>query len=755
MARGLPFLLFGAVTLAIFFPVLFQEKTIYPVDVIKKQRGIAREQPPDWLRPDRPHARVADAVVLLPPLFQVYNEGLKQGELRLWNPTLFCGTPLYADTMVHPFYPPQIVLHALFSPLLAYHMSLMLHLFFAGAAMYALLRQLERSSPASTAGGLAWMLLGYNSLWFSTGILLGAAVFGPLALLALLRSLARKNLSLAALSGAAMGTAFLGSHPQHALLMFLFVGAWAALEGLRSRELRPFAIRGGLLFALFTVGTGLAAILTRLDSIENGYRDPTYDSRTLYEKPWELATHLSGLVVGKVYFPESLWTEYEFTAYVGLAVFSLALLGAVRKWTDPRARFLAIFAGAALLGAFLLPLAGLLSRIPHLNLSPPSRWIFPAGFAIVVLAAEGLDAFLERPGRAPRLVGAFAALFGVACLIEIGPFRFSNGAAAETAIGFALVATAFFSPGRVRFAVGVAAILVELLLPFVRYHNWPARDTVMRDVPEVVRIARDREKEPWRGTGLLGATVTDEAEGYLSEFVDGNNVLAVYGVENSAGFDAIVPGPYARFALTVRGGLNPMGRSITFVDVGSPLLDLTNTRYLFFPPRLRPHPRYRKIHEEAKVALYENPNALPRAWLVGRVIPAVDLLDADRKLRNPSFDPRKEVIVEGRDLPSTGGTGTVTWIERTPDRLVLETRAEGDAMLVLSETHHPGWTAEIDGTPGTVYRANVAFRAVAVPAGTHRVTLRFQPESAARGLSGSAVFAALALLLWALGRRRA
>ncbi len=750
--RFLPFLIFGAVTLAVFFPVLFQGKTLHPVDVIEKQRGLERQRPADWLRPERPHARVADGVVLLPTLFRVYNEGLKQGELRLWNPYLFCGYPLYADTMVHPFYPPHLLLHWIFSPGRAYDLSLLLHLFFAGASMFWLLRGIGRSRPAATAGGLAWMLIGYNSLWFSTGILEGAVVFGPLALLAMARSLARKDPGLAALGGAAMGMAFLGSHPQHALLTFVFVAAWTAFEGFRARD--RFALRGGLLFALFAAGAGLAAILTRLDSIENGYRNPSYDALTLYEEPWTLLTHLAGIVVGKAYFPESLWTEYEFTTYAGLAVFALALTGAVRRWTDPRVRFLAVFGAAALLAAFALPFAALLSRIPVLNLSPPSRWIFPAGFALVVLAAEGLDAFLERTGRAPRLVGAFAALFGVACLIEVGPFRSANGAAAETAIGFALVALAFSSPPRARLAVGLVALLFELLLPFVRYHNWPARDAVLHDVPEIVRFARDREKEPWRGTGLLGATVTDEADAFFSEFIDGNNLLSVYGVENPAGFDAVVPGPYARFALTARGGLNPVGRSVTYIDVGSPLLDMIGTKYLFFPPRLRPHPRFRKIREEAKVALYENPNALPRAWLVGRVVPAADLLDADRKIRDPRFDPRKEVIVEIRDVPPLGDpTGGVTWIERASDRLVLETRSKGAAMLVLSDTHHPDWKAEIDGVGSAVHRANVAFRAVLVPAGTHRVTFRFQPESARDGMIGSAVFAALALLFWARFRR--
>src|SRR5205814_6493311 len=137
----------------------------------------------------------------------IYNEGLKAGELRLWNPTLCCGLPIYSDPMVHPFYPPQLLLHATLPPGAAYEVFLLLHFFFSGASLYWLLRGLGRSDLASTAGGLVWMLLGYNSMWFSTGILAGVSVWGPLALLFILRAFETWDLSRAAIAGTAMGLA--------------------------------------------------------------------------------------------------------------------------------------------------------------------------------------------------------------------------------------------------------------------------------------------------------------------------------------------------------------------------------------------------------------------------------------------------------------------------------------------------------------------------------------------------------------------
>ena len=62
----------------------------------------------------------------------------------------------------------------------------------------------------------------------------------------------------------------------------------------------------------------------------------------------------------------------------------------------------------------------------------------------------------------------------------------------------------------------------------------------------------------------------------------------------------------------------------------------------------------------------------------------------------------------------------------------------------------------MDGEPVTILRANYAFRAVPVPAGSHRVTMTFRPGSWYAGLGISALTVAILLILcvWAMLRRR-
>lgn len=86
--------------------------------------------------------------------------------------------------------------------------------------------------------------------------------------------------------------------------------------------------------------------------------------------------------------------------------------------------------------------------------------------------------------------------------------------------------------------------------------------------------------------------------------------------------------------------------------------------------------------------------------------------------------------------PATG-PDEVRWVERLPDRLVLDVAAAAPGLLVLSEVYHPYWRATVDGDSAPVLQVNVALRAVPVAAGRHRVTMTFRDPTVSAGLWGS------------------
>jgi hypothetical protein len=729
--RTAPYLLFAGVTLAVFWKFILFGYSIYAISAIETQLGRTPQEPRGWFTSAYRHHRISDNVVLLAGHLRLYNQGLKANELQLWNPTLLCGLPTYADPMVHPFYPPNLLLHRLFPPDVAYEVGLMLHLFFAGVAMYLLLRGAGRSEIAATAGGLIWMLTGYNAMWFSTGILAGAVVFGPLALLAILKGIETKDLRRAGVAALAMGLAILGSHPQHAVLLFLFLLGWIAFASGRD----PFRFRFGGLFALLSIGVGMAEILTRLDTIENGYRDPEFDRLSLYAEPGRLATYAAGLVLGKVYFPGAGW-EAEFAVYTGLAAAGLSVVGALRTWSDLRVRYAAIAAVASIAIAFLQPLAWVFSKIPILNLSPPSRCLFLAGFSVAWLAAQGLDAMAADLRRAPRGIAWFAVVLAATTFALA-----RDGAAVETCIGFALATGAAFAAYRSKpAAVGLAfaAILFELLPPFLQF-NAHSDSSLLAQEPDAVRAMKEINGS-WRGTGVLGTTATtNKTEQWGNDLVTGNNLLALYGIENVGGFEAIIPRHYVAFAQAAGGRISPAGRTVQFTRVDSSLLDFAGLRHVLLPPTLPMPSRYRRVETFGSVALYENRAPLPRVSLIREVRIAKDEAEAEQMIRDPKFDPRRETVVES-DRPLPTGEGDVLWSGSR-----IHVKAAKPATLVVAETDYPGWEATVNGAPAPILRANVAFRAVEVPAGESVVEFRFRPPSARHGFLASIFFLVLSI----------
>jgi len=159
--------------------------------------------------------------------------------------------------------------------------------------------------------------------------------------------------------------------------------------------------------------------------------------------------------------------------------------------------------------------------------------------------------------------------------------------------------------------------------------------------------------------------------------------------------------------------------------------------------------RFEFMETIADSSIYKNLRALPRAWLVPRVISArpAQILEAIRTSVAPdgtAFDPGTMAFVEEPfSLDSAGSTvqSNARVMELSGDKLVVSTEATAPAFLVLSEVYFPGWVAAVDDRNTEVFQTDYALRGVAVPSGKHIVTLRYRPSSFLWGL----VIAAVAL----------
>jgi hypothetical protein len=202
-----------------------------------------------------------------------------------------------------------------------------------------------------------------------------------------------------------------------------------------------------------------------------------------------------------------------------------------------------------------------------------------------------------------------------------------------------------------------------------------------------------------------------------------------------------------QFRISFTGG-EPWGRYYEVYDPDSPLLKFLNVRYVISRVPLATPGALIYREDLPGNVVYENPNPLPRFVLVNRVIHARDAAAALGTLRSPGFDPRLEAVVEGGPhLQSLRSAGQLKVVRYEPREVVLETDTPGPAFLASSETYYPGWRAQVDGRDELLYLTNVAFRGLPVPAGHHRITMRFDPPI----LGWSALVSLVGLVLLGAG----
>jgi hypothetical protein len=137
--------------------------------------------------------------------------------------------------------------------------------------------------------------------------------------------------------------------------------------------------------------------------------------------------------------------------------------------------------------------------------------------------------------------------------------------------------------------------------------------------------------------------------------------------------------------------------------------------------------------------VYENSGALPRVMFMSKWRVA-DFPTLTRTGRWPDVDPRETVLLphapilpaaRTSDLRGQPAGARLTAYRNT--RVDVDVNADKPGFVVLNDVWHPWWFAEVDGKPAQIIRANVLFRAVAVPAGQHKVRFVFRPIAGALG----------------------
>ena len=162
-----------------------------------------------------------------------------------------------------------------------------------------------------------------------------------------------------------------------------------------------------------------------------------------------------------------------------------------------------------------------------------------------------------------------------------------------------------------------------------------------------------------------------------------------------------------------------------------------------------------QVEGNDKVALFRAPSSPARYFSPAEARPVANDDEARRILAAPDFSMSRTVLVDDPGGTATAGTaGTVEVVEQRATKVVLKVTRADPGWMVAIQTSYPGWTATVDGKGTPVERADYAFTAVAVGAGTHEVVLRYRPRSVRYGMIVTAEALVLMLVWVATSRPR-
>lgn len=490
---------------------------------------------------------------------------------------------------------------------------------------------------------------------------------------------------------------------------------------------------------------------------------------------------------------------WETLTSFGLGALAVSVFGALTAM-DQRRRFPAIWlaGGFGFLLAFgrRTPVGDFASAIvPGLSgVRCPGRWLFLPALTVSVLGGFGVDALLAacKEGRADvrrqlRRAGFASAMLLILCgtLGVLGTVKDQSAAQADHGtLGFLENWQRLFHPVPLLALVCVAGLAIlasfwrgranvfaaALLLVPAAESSWLSR----RIFTTFPAQALDR-KNPLQGA--IGQKLNDSRvlcrQPVLldrdSMLLSLPKVQSYEPVPLRASLGFLSVALRSKFPIYSFLGFLPLD----MVAASDSLLDALAVRFMVLadddrPPRPSPHWRLTRTlsipapgfgegrrYFSNRCWIWENTNPLPRAFVVGPVRAPGG--PAKEKAELTYLDPRKEVLLERDVLPPGPRQGYIPaqMIQDTPNALTIEVETVLSGYLVLADTWYPGWSASVDGVPAEVFRANLAFRAVALPVpGKHKVVFTYYPRNLRLGLTIS-LMTALAMTIAAIRVRRA
>ncbi len=727
-----------------------------------------------------------------------------KGELPTWEGGSWCGWPLVVDPYNGVFYPLNVVyLVAGAARGLGY--SVALHVLLGGIGMWWLLRRRNLSYFAALAGGLAYELSSFGVVRIRHVIFVQTLAWLPWILVGVEGWLTtRKRRELALVSGAT-GLALVAGALSIGHFAVLAIAAYTAARAI-TRDVRRSLADLAALAGAAIVGALVAAaqIAPTLAHLPNSPRQLGSDYQFASSYAWPTLHYLQTLVAPDLMGGEERSSyfgapnHWELCGwYVGAPMVLAAIFSLLPRPQAPAGR-----RGPeryVLLGMVLLAIglafgdAGpvhpfFYKHLPlYAALRCPTRALLIAVLALPILGADGLDALVDLRAAVPRsrralavaaiVTGLLVVLAALVVLTLRARLGHPGGAVAAAELSARMHLALVCSCAVLALALTIGR-LVPRSLGTLAFALVLLADLLAVDRGYVTRYHRPADypagMERFAAVEWMLAH-TDGADRFVNDPRGPfrlNNVGMVIDRPGASGYDSFPIWRYVELLYLLKNGaryphqqLKDDFAAIGVWNLSSRLLDLMNVRWLLAgaPPDARWVERFRPPPNaptgapaaqyepwwDANMRVYENTHVLPRAFIAHRVeIPGSDDKLAAR-LVSPGFDPGATALLEeapGIEIAGAAPFTAAKIVATTRHSLTIDTDDRAPGLLIVSDVHYPGWSVTVDGQPVKLLRADWAFRGVALPAGHHRVEMRYRSRAVEAGLALSAL--GLVLMAW-------
>jgi hypothetical protein len=673
----------------------------------------------------------------------------------------------------------------------AFDAWIMLHLFAGGLGMMGLARRRGWGPAAAVLTGMIYMLGGSAASRLQhTGMIVSYAYF-PLALWAFDVLMERRGLGRAVLFGVLAALMALGRDQVAFLFCVVLAGRMIFLTFRSGRPLPFLSERAGVL-ALAAVTA--AAILVVPSLLTMQFLGTSNRPGIAYGvaaagslAPVNFLTVFAPNVFGSLNHAYDYWgpgyetmAEADWTDRAVNYVFFGTLPALLILWhgmaggrllaRDMRFTLLVISAAVLYaLGRYTPVFELIFDLIPGVSLyrrPADATFVVNVGFALAsgYLLHRYVESGLPRPWlRLPAplartLIGAAIAL--PALLVGLGLAFAERGGhvlASLQAIGCAVLIAAagagllFFGDLRRKRAIAAAILVAATAGELV----WRNAASPLNAEP-ASRYSVYGQMTPTESAGLAvlrdDMTRAGRSEHPRVEILGLNgawqNAAMVLKLENTLGYNPLRISDYERAVGPGENAGDPNLRHFpgTFRGYRCRLASLLGLEYVVLDrplvrlPRQFPKPQATQIFAGDHFYVYRLGRVAPRAYFATHV-KAVDHEATIESHELPDFDRTREALVDqdtagqlrpelraADSAPPAAGTVTVTAYANNSVRLAVS--AERDGLLVLHDLYYPGWEAKVDGVRMPVVKANILFRGVEVPAGSHVVEFEFRPFSA-------------------------